>query len=562
MANRKRIFNFAAKTGKMRKYILSWVLLTVVLTVTAAERPASKMRQVALKTLNSGRTRSVLNKPTLEVYSDGTCFSVISRDDRFPEVLAYGYGNFDIEQAPANVRWWFDRVQRSMEKAIKKDAPRYAGRTYVPIAPMMETKWGQGIPYNNYAPIFGNEKAPAGCIATAMAQLMNYQQYPASASFNGSYIVGNITYREIVNSNYSWPYQLAYGYYLPTADAEEVTRLLYTPRQGNSVAALLRDCGYAVNMKYDASGSGAMTFDVGEAFVEKFGYPRESVKYLMRDYFAEREWMDMVYAELANNCPILYAGSSAMSGGHAFVLHGMDAEGLVFVNWGWQGQFDGYYAIDILNPEGEDFSDGEEMIIGVRPTTLPTDGIQSCFVTEAPYEFSYNNVTKELTVSFTEFVFNASCYAFTGRWCLVVEDMANPDNVEFIDMLEDGFVLEPFWGFAAWSNSDTFTPEPGFYRLYFATLDTGETDWQYVRTGGGAFYYDMTVAADGTVTIADAPIFAASGFAVTPVRDVHWQPKAISSDTRYYNLQGREVGSDTHGLVIMKQGNTVKKMFR
>ena len=30
----------------------------------------------------------------------------------------------------------------------------------------------------------------------------------------------------------------------------------------------------------------------------------------------------------------------------------------------------------------------------------------------------------------------------------------------------------------------------------------------------------------------------------------------------YYDLQGREVGSDTHGLVIMKQGNTVKKVAK
>lgn len=547
----------------MKKHIFLWTFLVSVLAASATERPAVKMRQAAFKTLNEIKAKRVISSSTLEVYSDGERFSIVSRDDHFPEVLAYGFGHFNIEEAPDNVKWWFDRIQHSMERAIAKNVSRNTGRTYVPIDPMVETKWGQGIPYNNYAPIVRNEKAPAGCMATAMAQMMNYQQYPASANFEGTYSVGNLTHRENVNSTYLWPYQLAYGYYLPTADAEEVSKISYTPKQGNNVAALLRDCGYAVNMSYNNSGSGAITFNAGAAFVEKFDYPRESVKYLMRDYFTDEEWMDMLYAELASNSPVLYAGGSDKSGGHAFVIHGMDADGLAFVNWGWQGQFDGYYAIDMLNPSDEDFSDDEEMVIGVRPAPLQTDVIQSCFATDTPYVFSYDNEAKELTIEFTSFVFNATCYAFTGRWCLVVEDVANSDSVEFIDMLDEGFVLEGYYGFSPWSDSDTLTFEPGTYRLYFATLDAGEAQWQYVRTAGGSFYYDMVVAADGTVTIASAPTFVTSEPNIPlAIYDVPQQSPATSSVVRYYDLQGREVGSETRGLVIMKQGNTVRKVFK
>lgn len=79
----------------MRKYLLSLALFIVALTATATERTAAKMRQSAIKTLNSAKTKSVLSKSTLEVYSDGTAFSVVSRDDQFPEVLAYGFGNFE-----------------------------------------------------------------------------------------------------------------------------------------------------------------------------------------------------------------------------------------------------------------------------------------------------------------------------------------------------------------------------------------------------------------------------------------------------------------------------------
>lgn len=547
----------------MRKYVILGILLAFTMVVLAAERPSAQMRQAALKTLNSTKAERVFSQSTLDVYSDGERFSIVSRDDRFPEVLAYGFGHFDMSEAPDNVRWWLDRIQHSMERAIEENVLRHSARTYVPIAPMMETKWGQGTPYNNYAPIVGKEKAPAGCMATAMAQMMNYQQYPASASFDGSYVIGSLVYKERISSTYLWPYQLAYGAYMATADAGEVARMSYTPKQGNNVAALLRDCGYAVNMAYDSNGSGSITFDAGVAFADKFGYPRESVKYLMREYYTDEEWMDMLYAELASNSPVLYAGGSDRSGGHAFVIHGMDAEGLAFVNWGWQGQFDGYYAIDVLNPGGEDFSDGEEMVIGVRSASLPTDAVQSCFATDLPYEFSYNNVTKELTIKFTSFVFNATCYAFTGRWCLVAESMDDSGKTKLFDMLDEGFVLEGYYGFAPWSDSDTFTFEPGSYRIYFATQDVGEVNWQYIRTVGGAFYYDMSVAADGAVTIASVPTFVALESDVPLAIHKEYQSTLTASPIiRYYDLQGREVGSDARGLVIMKQGDMIKKVFK
>lgn len=545
----------------MKKYVLTLALLSIILTVAATERPAARMRQAAGKTLNSVKAKSVLSKPTLEVYSDGTRSSVVSRDDRFPEVLAYGVGSFDIEQAPANVRWWFERIQYSMEKAVREDAPRHAGRAYIPIAPLLETKWGQGDPYNSLTPIVEGERSQTGCVATAMAQMMNYQQYPASASFEGSYNVGNTPYKQSVSTTYSWPYHLAYGAYLPTADAGVLT-MSYTPLQARSVAMLMRDCGYAVDMQYSNNGSGAMTYMAGKAFTEMFSYPQESVKYLIRDYFTDDEWMDMLYMELAANSPVLYAGGSDRSGGHAFVLHGVDADGLFYVNWGWQGMFDGYYAIDMLNPDGEDFTDGEEMVIGIRPAVLPTDVAQSCFVTDQPYTFSYDKNAKQLTLRFTASVFNAACQAFGGRLCLVVEDISNPENTEYLDLLEEGTILDTFWGFNAWNGTvEECTFEPGSYRIYFATLDVDEVDWQYIRTIGGAFYYDLTVTAGGEVTIANDPTFVTIAPEATPVRDIPQQQPGLSpSVVRYYDLQGREVGATAKGLVIVRQGNSVKKI--
>ena len=169
----------------MKKSILSLLLLTVTITLSAAERSNAMMRRAAMRSLHASTATVTLSKPTLDVYNDGNQFAIVSRDDRFPAVLAYGMGNFDIEKAPDNVKWWFEAVQRSMDKAIKQNTPRRADVAYTPVAPMMTTKWGQDSPYNNMCPReSGDEhdtespRSPSGCVATAMAQIMNYQQYP------------------------------------------------------------------------------------------------------------------------------------------------------------------------------------------------------------------------------------------------------------------------------------------------------------------------------------------------------------------------------------------------
>ncbi len=554
----------------MRRFSLLLLFLTVlVLTVSAVERPVSKMRQAALQSLNANRAKCVLDRQTLAVYSDGNRFSIVSRDDRFPSVLAYGNGNFDVSNLPSNVQWWFERVQRSMEQAAKEGTTMRASKTYTPVAPMMETKWGQYSPYNDMAPrLSGDEqdqdspRCPSGCVATAMAQIMNFQQYPEKVEFSGScYLNGELFDERDIQSTYSWPYLKAYGYYLPDGytSEEDVELQQYNVLQGKRVATLLRDCGYAIGMSYTESGSGASITAAGIALVNIFGYPDQSVKYYDNFYYTTEEWMNMMAAEMQNGCPILYAGYSE-SGGHAFVFHGMDADGLAYVNWGWDGLYDGYYAVGMLKPSEDDYSyGGETMVIGIRPTALSTDVVQSLFTTDEPYEFTYDADTHMLSITLKQAIYNLTSRDFKGRWCVVIEDVDNPGTIEYTDLLEEGTVIEWFMGYGAQSFPFAEIDLPsGNYRLYMATLDEGETDWQYVRTVGGAFYYEVTVDADGKLTIAKEPTFI-TVTEPTAIQSVRQQ----TSDTsvHYYNLQGHKLNGSAKGLVIRKQGSEVKKVI-
>ena len=83
------------------------------------------------------------------------------------------------------------------------------------------------------------------------------------------------------------------------------------------------------------------------------------------------EWCDLINIELQAGRPIPYHD---LYEGHAWVLDGVDADGKVHMNWGFNGRFNGWFEIDALvfHPYGDDevwdFSQGSnggnEMIIG------------------------------------------------------------------------------------------------------------------------------------------------------------------------------------------------------
>ena len=95
------------------------------------------------------------------------------------------------------------------------------------------------------------------------------------------------------------------------------------------------------------------------------------MKYLEREDYTEQEWMNVVYDQLSRNLPIVYGGFTKQREGHSFVLDGYDAEGLVHVNWGWNGDQNGYYDIAILDPVGYKFTQMQEAVINIDTCHQP-----------------------------------------------------------------------------------------------------------------------------------------------------------------------------------------------
>ena len=112
-------------------------------------------------------------------------YVVASADDRMPAVLGYAdSGSFDPNNVPDNMRSWLKEYERQME--FLGSHPEAAARRTLSgssISPLLgQTKWNQGSPYNLLCPMDGEERSVTGCVATAMAQAMYYNRWPARST--------------------------------------------------------------------------------------------------------------------------------------------------------------------------------------------------------------------------------------------------------------------------------------------------------------------------------------------------------------------------------------------
>ena len=111
-------------------------------------------------------------------------FIIVSGDERVVPIL--GYSNtvrFDTSDLPSNFLFWLECCEREIQYAIDNDLSLFEASAiddYAPIEPLITTKWGQRAPYNNHCPIDPEtgERCVTGCVSTAVAQIMNYHQWP------------------------------------------------------------------------------------------------------------------------------------------------------------------------------------------------------------------------------------------------------------------------------------------------------------------------------------------------------------------------------------------------
>jgi hypothetical protein len=370
-----------------RKRILMLIAALALLSMTgkAAPRPKAQMKEAAIAAINAERARvrkaprpagevKLLKQSVgYEIYGfEHGGFAVVSSDDLVPELLGVSSKRYS-EGRNTNFQWWLSAMSDAVDYAVQNNialAPIAPDPAKFPtqVGPLMTTEWDQLDPYNMLLPLSnGGDRLYTGCVATAMAQVLNYYKVPEHG-------VGQRTiyYPQYDTSGSAITATFEDDYYDWDNMLDNYAVQPYNDAQAQAVALLMRDCGVAADMQYGGyqeSGSGAYSTDAAEGLRTYFGLT-DATCYERDGYngpgYSDQDWMDMVFTALSEDGPIYYGGSSYYSGGHAFVLHGYNAQGMVYVNWGWSGDDDGYYDISLLNPSYYQFSTGQDMIIGVR----------------------------------------------------------------------------------------------------------------------------------------------------------------------------------------------------
>ena len=350
----------------MNKTLWGAALLSVLLTdATAKPRTSSYLREVAqnalsIKTANNDPMVTLKQTEVLTVMGSQSRFVILGNDDLMPEVLAVSDGVF-TDSDNENFRWWLNAIEQIGKECIESGIAPGDATTPDPdsypneVEPLVMSHWDQGTPYNNYCPTKNGQRSVTGCVATALAQVLRYNRYPENGegSLSKTYF-GNTYTADYGETTYDFDNMLDDYYYGS-----------YTSEQAEAVATLMLHCGLAVNMDYSPSGSGAYSDVAARGMRQYFGI--ETAECHDRSDYSTAEWKNLIFAELAGGHPMYYSGIDALSynGGHAFVCDGYDENGLLHINWGWSGDDDGYFNMDLLNPSGYKFSVQQDVITGL-----------------------------------------------------------------------------------------------------------------------------------------------------------------------------------------------------
>lgn len=312
------------------------------------------------------------------VNQDADGFAVLSADDKALPLLGYSEtGSFDADNLPPSFVWWMSEYGRRIESVDESDVNRESSAVYAPhnweaISPLMTTKWNQDVPFNLKTPMIDGVQSPTGCVATSVAQVMNYFKYPdIGAGFIRYSNKGKTFTLNLEKTPFDWDNML--DIYEPNS---------YTDEQADAVAYLMKACGYSVEMAYGEVASGAQSYKIINAAINNFKYD-PSIKYVDRNYYSYDQWCTMIYENIKNVGPVIYNGTS-MGGGHSFVCDGYDGKGYFHFNWGWGGMSDGYYVLDSLNPEAQGiggstaasggFNYSQDVVLGMqKPTGKPAE---------------------------------------------------------------------------------------------------------------------------------------------------------------------------------------------
>lgn len=363
------------------RYLLTLFLVALTLTANARQISSDEAAAIASEVLNvpvasAGksqlkvkRVRTASDKEEASPYyiftgENSRGFAIISGDDRVQRILGYSdNATFDPNNVPpqlADLLGQYAEQIKSMKSGDSHPSWRASAREInAGDSILLKTaNWGQEAPYNALTPMFDGVHAPAGCVATAMAIVMKYNNWPPQGRNSWNYINGAWHKDQSVDFSQSY---YDFANYANDYSSESETN--------TGLAKLFYDAGIAACTYYRKDGSGADLANVGYELMRFFKYSPDCES-LIKEDFSDEEWRNYIDENINNQMPVIYAANSSNKG-HCFVIDGKK-ENLYHINWGWDGRCNGYFTLSNLNPydngSAEDtYSAFHQMVVNIKP---------------------------------------------------------------------------------------------------------------------------------------------------------------------------------------------------
>jgi len=321
-----------------RTLLLMLTVFTNILLANAEPITKARALSIATKYINNPKlsndtpkTRSsqANEQPAYYIFTNPNDkkFVIISGESKLNELVGYGD---KMTENPNDQPPYFKLFLKEYERVVKEVRSKATATTPQrpikrKVEPLLTCKWSQYDPFNKYTPLSNGQHTPTGCVATATAQVMFYNKWPKNRPTEYIASTGDEARK---SSTYWWE------------DMKNTTNEMGTEQSRQAVGVLMYDIGKAVHMRYYIKGSDSNLQRACNALRDKFDY---TVRYLDKNFLPANDFLNEVMQEISDGYPVLVVG-----GPHAFVYDGYDEQGLIHTNWGWGGENDGYFDINIV----------------------------------------------------------------------------------------------------------------------------------------------------------------------------------------------------------------------
>lgn len=513
---------------------------------------------------------------------DAEGFVVVSGDERMSSVLAYSLtGHLDVDSLPQGARalllsYVANKLYLDTQIVPRRNTGSGALNSHggalskgfvMPSAsssgvePLLTTEWGQSYPYNATCPYYdGTHQAVTGCVATTMAQAMNYYKSPTTGK--GSHSYTSATHKLKMSKNFSsttFQWGSLQNTYASSGLSDD---------QVSAIADLMLSCGVSVDMDYDTE-SGATQLDQIRALHTYFGYD-DDMAIATKDYMSLSAWHSLFVSELDARRPLMISGRTTGGYGHAFIIDGYTPDGddypYYHVNWGWRGVGNGNYKMDNLQDSEHNtgvYSIDLAAIINFQPDNGVVDAPSYMQMASLESESETVDLTQgeALTLDIGMCI-NGSMRTFTGNITFYLVDSEGTRTAVQTLSLEDVPIFSYYSGSQTCSVPTTLPS--GTYSFAATARASGSSEEQEITIGSVGdsvvivndpnIYYPNLMASALTASLSGSRTFSASATNVLNFAETEFSGKLQMMVSDHYGKYITTLGS-TQTINNLKQYN-------